>query len=73
MLAWQLIVEWFGWVWHSYAHRMDLSLTFSGSSITPSIGGKALPVVHDTKWSAGMVGMGSGWNTAWFDDLAVAK
>ena len=53
--------------------RMHLSLTFSGSSITPSIGGNTLPVVQDTKWSVGMVGMGSGWNTAWFDDLVVGK
>jgi hypothetical protein len=52
---------------------VTLKMTFDGKSITPSIGGAALPAVTDEKWSAGMVGLGSGWNQAWFDDVSVAK
>jgi hypothetical protein len=52
---------------------LTLSLKFAGTSITPSVDGTALKAVTDSKFSAGMVGVGSGWNTAWFDDLAVAK
>lgn len=50
-----------------------MKMTFDGKSITPSIGGAALPAVTDEKWSAGMVGLGSGWNQAWFDDVSVAE
>lgn len=52
---------------------LTLSLKFVGTSITPSVDGTALKTVTDSKFAAGMVGVGSGWNTAWFDDLAVAK
>jgi hypothetical protein len=52
---------------------MTLSLTFAGTSITPSVDGTALKAVTDGKFKAGMVGMGSGWNTAWFDDLKIEK
>ena len=44
---------------------------FEGTSITVSIGGTTLTTVTDAKWSAGMIGLGSGWNQAWFDDVAV--
>ena len=52
---------------------VTLSLAFAGDKITPSVDGKALKAVTDSKFKAGMVGLGSGWNTAWFDDLSVAK
>jgi hypothetical protein len=47
-------------------------MKFEGNSITPSIGGTTLPTVTDSKWTAGMVGLGSGWNQAWFDDVEIA-
>ena len=52
---------------------VTLSLAFAGDKITPSVDGKVLKAVTDSKFKAGMVGLGSGWNTAWFDDLSVAK
>ena len=51
---------------------VTLKMRFEGDSITPSIGGTTLRTVTDTKWSAGMVGLGSGWNQAWYDDVLVA-
>ena len=52
---------------------MTISLKFAGTSITQSVDGTALKAVTDSKFKAGMIGMGSGWNTAWFDDLKIEK
>jgi galactosylceramidase len=50
-------------------HR--LALHFSGSSIEPSIDGTVVTHLTDTSHSHGMVGIGSGWNAAQFDNFAV--
>lgn len=51
--------------WH------HLELRFSGSEITASLDEKILATVQDSSHTHGMFGMGSEWNRAQFDDLAV--
>jgi Ricin-type beta-trefoil lectin domain len=52
--------------WH------NLSLTFSGSSISAAIEGKTVGSVTDSTYSSGMVGLGtSGYQTDQFDNLSV--
>lgn len=51
--------------WHS------LHLRFHGSEIEALIDGKAVAKVSDTAHQAGMAGVGSGWNSAQFDDVDV--
>jgi len=51
--------------WH------NLALRFNGSSIEASIDGASVASVTDTSHSHGMVGLGSGWNTAQFVDIKV--
>lgn len=52
--------------WH------NLKLSFNGSTIKASIDGTVLATVTNSTRSAGMVGLGSGWNNAQFDNLLVA-
>ena len=51
--------------WH------HLELNFKGNSIQASIDGAVVARVNDTSHAAGMVGIGSAWNPAEFDDLEV--
>ncbi len=50
-------------------HR--LALKFSGSSITAGIDGVEAKTIRDKTFSAGMAGLGSGWNTARYDNFSV--
>lgn len=49
-----------------------LSLRMSGSSLTPSVNGKALGVYKDSAFTAGMAALGCGWHEAYFDRFSVA-
>ncbi len=51
--------------WHK------LGIQFTGSNIVASVDGVAVKTMKDTTFSAGMVGLGSGWNTARYDDFFV--
>jgi hypothetical protein len=53
--------------WHHFA------LTFQGSRITATLDGKQLANVTDNSHSHGMFALGTGWNRAQFDNLAVTK
>jgi hypothetical protein len=46
-------------------------LSFRNNDITATVDGKELAKVQDTSHSAGMFGLGTGWNVAQFDNLAV--
>jgi hypothetical protein len=48
-----------------------LSLTFHGSDISAFLDHKQLARVSDNGHSKGMAGIGTGWNTAWFDNFSV--
>lgn len=48
-----------------------LSLTFAGDRITVGIDGANVGVVTDSAQAAGMVGVGSGWHGAQFDNLRI--
>ena len=50
-------------------HR--LKLDFAGETIRASIDGAKIVEVKDTTYRTGMIGVGSGWNYAQFDNLAV--
>jgi Glycosyl hydrolase family 59/F5/8 type C domain len=50
-------------------HRMVLR--FAGSNITFSVEGMGSITVRDTNYASGMVGVGSGFNGAFFDNLEV--
>jgi hypothetical protein len=54
-----------GDAWH------ELCLSVKGRSLTGSVDGKVLCEIEDSSCSAGMVGLGSGWHQAQFDDLAI--
>ena len=51
--------------WH------HLALDFKGSSIQVSIDGTPVGSVRDTSHAKGMAGVGTGWNTAQFDNFSV--
>ena len=51
--------------WHT------LGLTFRGPVVTGIVDGKTVCTVSDTAYSAGLVGLGSGWNFAQFSDLKI--
>jgi hypothetical protein len=53
--------------WHHFA------LTFSGSQIAATLDGAQLALVNDTSHAHGMFALGTGWNRAQFDNLAVTK
>jgi hypothetical protein len=50
-------------------HRLELA--FHGGEIVANLDEKALASVHDTGHTKGMIGIGSEWNRAQFDNLAV--
>ncbi len=50
-------------------HRMSLSM--NGSQIYGAVAGTRLFTVRDTKYTAGMAAVGSGYHWAAFDDFAV--
>ncbi len=52
-------------------HYLDLE--FQGMQITAILDGKQLAVVIDRSHTHGMVGLGTGWNTGQFDNLAVTN
>ena len=51
--------------WH------HLTLAFKGTTIQVSIDGASIANVTDTSHAKGMVGIGTGWNTAQFDNFAI--
>jgi galactosylceramidase len=51
--------------WHK------LALRFSGPRIIASIDGAQLAAVEDRTFPAGLAGLGSGWNTALFDNFSL--
>jgi galactosylceramidase len=51
--------------WH------DLTLRFSGSAITALVDHRMIQTLQDHAFSHGMAGVGSGWNTALFDDFSL--
>jgi galactosylceramidase len=51
--------------WHK------LALKFSGSSIAAVIDGAEVKTIQDGTFSAGMAGLGSGWNNARYDNFSV--
>jgi hypothetical protein len=51
--------------WH------QLKLVFRGNQISASIDEKVLASVHDDAHTHGMFGIGTGWNSAQFDDVSV--
>jgi O-glycosyl hydrolase len=51
--------------WH------HLAMTFKGTTIRVSIDGASIANVTDTSHAKGMVGVGTGWNTAQFDNFAI--
>lgn len=51
--------------WH------DLKLRFSGPAITALVDRQMIATVQDRSFSQGMAGVGSGWNTALFDDFSL--
>ena len=53
--------------WH------NLQLRFAGPLITASLDGKPVASVRDSTHAHGMFGIGSEWNRAQFDNLAVTK
>lgn len=52
-------------------HRMRLD--FKGQKITIMLDGKTLASVQDSEHPHGMFGVGTGWNTAQFDNLSVSN
>ncbi len=48
-----------------------LTLRSSGSSLTPSVNGKALGVFNDSTYAAGMAALGCGWHQSFFDRFSV--
>ena len=50
-------------------HRLEL--VFHGDSIAAKLDGKTLATVHDVSHKNGMIGIGSEWNRAQFDNLSV--
>lgn len=50
-----------------------LQLGFHGDSISASLDGKLLATVRDPSHAHGMVGIGTDWNHAQFDNLSVTK
>lgn len=52
-------------------HRVELG--FEGSRISVTLDRRKLATVTDTSHTHGMVGFGTGWNQAQFDNLAVSK
>jgi hypothetical protein len=53
--------------WHRFA------LTFHGNVISASLDGKQLANIGDNSHAHGMVALGTGWNKAQFDKLAVTQ
>ncbi len=51
--------------WH------QIKIGFSGDIITAFLDGSPLTTVTNQTFRRGMVGVGSGWNQAWFDNLSV--
>jgi O-glycosyl hydrolase len=51
--------------WH------HLALAFKGASVQVSIDGASVANVTDTSHTKGMAGIGTGWNTAQFDNFAI--
>ena len=52
-------------------HRLEL--IFHGDAIEAELDGKMLATVHDAGHKNGMIGIGSEWNRAQFDDLSVTR
>ena len=53
--------------WHHFA------LAFNGAEITAKLDGAQLATVNDSSHTHGMFAVGTGWNKAQFDNLAVTK
>ena len=51
-------------------HRLEL--VFEGEKIVAKLDGKTLAAVHDASHKKGMIGIGSEWTRAQFDNLSVA-
>jgi galactosylceramidase len=52
-------------VWHT------LRLQFAGNKIAALIDGAEVQTIQDTAYRSGMTGLGTGWNTAEFDNFSV--
>jgi O-glycosyl hydrolase len=52
-------------------HRLEL--VFQGGKIVATLDGETLATVEDSTHTRGMIGIGSEWNRAQFDDLSVTK
>lgn len=52
-------------------HRLQLG--FRGQEITASVDGHRLTAKQDSSHTHGMMGIGTGWGTAQFDNLSIAK
>jgi hypothetical protein len=52
-------------------HWHNLRLSFAGATITGFVDGQQICAVHEPTYSAGLAGLGSGWNTAQFRNLRV--
>lgn len=50
-----------------------LALRFKGGDINASIDGKQIAAIQDTSHKAGMIGIGTDWGGAQFDDLRVMR
>lgn len=53
--------------WH------HLELTFHGSRVTALMDGNALASIEDSRHTHGMIGIGTAWNHAQFDNVSVMK
>ncbi len=53
--------------WHS------MELRFRGAQITALLDGQQLALVIDHSHTEGMIGMGTGWNSAQFDNLSISR
>jgi hypothetical protein len=74
--AWELRTDQSPLAWGKTAFSPDawhrLELAFTGETIRAVVDGAKVVEVRDTTYRTGMVGIGSGWNYAQFDNFAVA-
>ena len=56
-----------GTAWH------QVTMSFAGDTITVALDGKPLAEVKDAARPNGLVGLGTGWNEACFDNLRVFR
>jgi hypothetical protein len=50
-----------------------LRLRFAGDKITAVIDGAEVQTIEDATYRSGMAGLGTGWNTAEFDNFSVRQ